>query len=633
MILNVFAEWMAEWCEYNIKAVPKHLTTHLSARKTAGGKPSTCYLSYVAFKIENFKSIKLLDLPMSEDNLVLLLGLNESGKTTILKAIEHFDFRNDPDSKASRTDMMSNIKNLADPVSNKEVRVTATIKVDSKLDYHDMWKLLRDASKESPDVVGQVQQHHVERFVQKLNQKGQIKIARIVPFKAGKSRKGYYAVDMKELGADSVMKSGAVSHLCAMYILSLCPYIIYFEDFKDMVPDKIFVDENSDAFNQNWFDIIEGLFYDTDPKISVRDFIRLSRPGTDQVRESKTIINRVNDNFNKKFTAQWKRLSGVKNIREVSLVYDEKKKCFCIEVKDKDGTTFYVADRSRGATWYIGFLMKTEFCRRKMRADVGRLVYLIDEPASNLHSTAQTRMLEDFTKLLQDASVVYATHSQYLVSLENIRTTYVVKKTGGKIACKRLGDFINKGGNSSFYYQPVADCLQITPHTLDTPWKKALVVEGPSDMLILNVMYRIVMESDPNFVIYPASGASTMSPLISLNLGWGANFKILLDADEAGLLAKADYQKQFGLEESFFVSFPERVKEIEKMFNPEEVQCLWKMVYDEDVKNPSKKQVSKIFIRLALDGKTSQAASKIIGDETREKFRELFTGQLVDFAK
>src|SRR5690606_5363175 len=117
---------------------------------------------------------------------------------------------------------------------------------------------------------------------------------------------------------------------------------------------------------------------------------------------------------------------------------------FTLKIKDKDGTVYSVDERSKGALWYLSFLMKTEFRSKKMRRNFGKPVFLIDEPASNLHSTAQQNMINDFKMLAEDTSIIYTTHSQYLISLDNIKNTYVIEKKGGSVLCQKWGQYINQ---------------------------------------------------------------------------------------------------------------------------------------------------------------------------------------------
>ena len=66
-------------------------------------KESENYFSYKSMDIKGFKGLTNVSLNFSRNDLVLLLGLNESGKTSILKAIECFDFNNDPEPDQLKT--------------------------------------------------------------------------------------------------------------------------------------------------------------------------------------------------------------------------------------------------------------------------------------------------------------------------------------------------------------------------------------------------------------------------------------------------------------------------------------------------------------------------------------------------
>ena len=177
--------------------------------------------------------------------------------------------------------------------------------------------------------------------------------------------------------------------------------------------------------------------------------------------------------------------------------------------------------------------MKTEFRRKKLREGSGKPIYLIDEPASNLHSTAQLNMVNDFVKLVEDTTVIYTTHSQYLISQSNVKNTYVVSRSDGTVSCTKWGDYIKGKDANISYYQPLYDCLQIVPNSFDIPWNQAIITEGPSDATTLEVM-QLVLGEKGTHVIYPGTSASNLSTLISLNIAWSASFKILLDSDTEG---------------------------------------------------------------------------------------------------
>ena len=57
---------------------------------------------YKSFRIQNYKAIKDLEIELDEQRLTPIIGLNETGKSTILQAIFAFDYYNDTQDKNKR---------------------------------------------------------------------------------------------------------------------------------------------------------------------------------------------------------------------------------------------------------------------------------------------------------------------------------------------------------------------------------------------------------------------------------------------------------------------------------------------------------------------------------------------------
>ncbi|MET3731471.1 ATP-dependent nuclease [Moheibacter stercoris] len=565
---------------------------------------------YKNFTIENFKGIENVTINLIKDDLVLLLGLNESGKTTILKAIETFDYLNDVDDDK----FFRSIRNKSDVNSNNSAKITATIELDEKVTIDEFKGLIKSATDKEKEV------QNLEAFLHDINKNKQVVISRIIPFKKGNPQKYYY-----EFETEHPYKTNNFSRVIAQEFVRKCPYIIYFEDFKDRIPEKIFTSRTNDAFNEDWYDIIDGLFYNTNKEYSIEQFKKLYSKSNPREKDAITVLKRVNKTLNQSFSDKWKELSGVKDIEETELAYNSSRSFFEISITDTDGTTFSVDERSKGALWYLSFLMKTEFRRKKLRVNSGKPIFLIDEPASNLHSTAQQNMIGDFQKLVEDTSVIYSTHSQYLISLENIKTTYIVERKDGDISSTLWSNFIKSNHSNISYYQPLANILNIIPNNFDIPWKKAVITEGPSDMNVLNVIFDTICNKKKDFVVYPGTSANNLAPLISLNLGWGADFKVLLDSDKEGKKAKERYLKEFDLREDQIAVLPLQDHTIENYFTKEEKLAIYNLAFDTVKQDKvNKKEFAGMFSILNPSKEKKKKLKKILEDDTIKRFEDLF---------
>ena len=122
-----------------------------------------------------------------------------------------------------------------------------------------------------------------------------------------------------------------------------------------------------------------------------------AQPGEEEALDS--TIERMSHQITNKVFSAWEQLFDSKG-KEIRLKpnLDEQGLCY-LEVKLKEGTNQYqIAERSLGFKWFFTFLLFTEF-RKNRSGEQGEILFLLDEPASNLHSTAQKRLLNTFEKI------------------------------------------------------------------------------------------------------------------------------------------------------------------------------------------------------------------------------------------
>lgn len=233
---------------------------------------------------------------------------------------------------------------------------------------------------------------------------------------------------------------------------------------------------------------------------------------------------------------------------------------YYVELQIVDGgSLFYLSERSLGFRWFFVFLLLTTY--RGQRKDSGGMVYLLDEPASNLHPKAQTQLLSSLGRLTDRATIVYTTHSHHLINPDWLENTFVVINKGldpgtgqddtysnrqTEITLERYRSFAARHPAQSQYFQPILDRLDYAPSRLELV-PDVVMTEGKNDFYSLRYMAHVALGAEfDKLHIMPGGGAGSLDTVIRLYLGWGRNFVVLLDSDAEGDSQKRRYEAMFG---------------------------------------------------------------------------------------
>lgn len=232
--------------------------------------------------------------------------------------------------------------------------------------------------------------------------------------------------------------------------------------------------------------------------------------------------------------------------------------------------------KKTNAITFTKFFSKTSsiFKRASRKTDRGT-IFLFDEPASNLHAKAQEQLLESFPKISVGRNkLIYSTHSHYMINPQWLEQAYIVEndavnyakiETGSaeykrhtKIHAIRYRKFVGEHPDQMTYFQPILDKLDYAPSRLELV-SNAIFLEGKSDFYILSYYSKVIAKKTT--VLIPSSGANELGPIISLYLGWGKKFAILLDGDGEGIKAKKRYVDEWLLPESKVLLLSEAAKD------------------------------------------------------------------------
>lgn len=238
------------------------------------------------------------------------------------------------------------------------------------------------------------------------------------------------------------------------------------------------------------------------------------------------------------------------------------------------------SDRSAGFIWFFSFLVSFSQVK-KSQSDA---VILLDEPGLNLHGKAQSDLLRYIEeKLKPDHQVVYTTHSPFMVPpdrLDWVRTVEDVVEQKGPVTFEshgtKVGGEVLSTDRDTLFPLQAALGYEITQSLF--VGKHTLLVEGPSDILYIKaasneLKTRKRTPLDNRWTICPSHGVDKVAAFLSLFGGNKLHVAILLDYVK-GQKAKVDSLKQSKLLQAGhvftvpdFVSQPEG--DVEDMFGSE----------------------------------------------------------------
>jgi len=595
---------------------------------------------YTSFRIQNFKGIKDTTIKLAEQSkagVFAFVGLNESGKTTILEAIHSFS----PDLATSevvggegKTGVPFKDRVPRHLISNftGDVSVTATLRISEC---------------ERAEIVSDLKDEH-DLIVDPESIPDDVPIERHQRFKSGDFAGSYFtmrcSVRVKK-GRQRKWRNPTAEEkeVIRDEIYYRTPDIAYFPTFVFDFPKRIFLtkergDKVSNFYRQAFQDILD---YDgkghtiedsiirrvrsDEKKVPWLEFLSIWSAGDDKDKiqhvmdcasaaVTEVVFGRWNKIFgedakDKEINISFETLEGEVRDQTGAVTKTNEHDLF-IKFQIKDRTRrFDVNDRSLGFRWFFSFMVFTQF--RVAREGTRPILFLFDEPASNLHAAAQQKLIDSFPEIAKgNHTLAYSTHSHYMIEPKWLEQTFIVTNRADSpsesviddlslsdesldIRATRYRAFVGRHPNQTSYFQPVLDRLQVIPSRFDID-RSSIIVEGKSDYYVLRYAAKLLKQSEPPIV--PGLGAGTFGALIGLHLGWGIRMVVLLDGDKKGKQEKEKYQKEFGLRTEAILVLDDLmpgVVEVEDLLDSNAKQTISSELGLSD--NPSKSQIRRFF--------------------------------------
>ena len=525
-------------------------------------------MRFLSFSIANFKGIKNLTLNLADApalSIYTLVGLNESGKTTVLEAINMFQT---PITKSERHTLIP--RNLA---SN----FTGNISVSAEIELNE-------------DDKAQIIKYAKEQYKFNLEHVGN----KATVTKNYRFEDSDYVREFSNWSFELVGKTTSTSKTKKMnewdkgkwsalldYVSStLMPRIIYYPDFLFDFPEKIFLgdipDSKNDVYKNMLQDVLDSLGggYDLEKHILARMKVAAMDNAKRKALEATLLqmSTKITDIVIKPWDSIFSSKASAGDAKEVKIEYGEEvsvvpsaageevEKSFYLSIGIKQGSESYqIEERSLGFRWFFAFLMFTQF-RKNRSTDQGETLFLVDEPASNLHSSMQTRLANEISKIVDNSKLMFTTHSEYLINPDWLEATYVVKNnaldyskemeyktTQTDVTAISYRKFVAEHPNQQDYYQPVLNALDYEPSRLEMV-DAITVVEGKNDYYTFKYVNQIILKGKYKVFFYPGNGAMGNADVMRLYLAWGKKFNALFDGDDMGVKAKKFYIDEIGAE-------------------------------------------------------------------------------------
>ena len=532
--------------------------------------------------IHNYKSIETEQSFAVEDDITVLVGMNESGKTSILEALAKSNyFQSDRKFKYNSThDYPRKWKKKLDKSGEDPKAITCTFSIlDSLLN-----KISSDVGKEvftqseleisykfSNSKTYNNVSINIQKFIEgKTAQLGissktlNDKLATVKSSETLAAIISEYKDENIVSGLETLKKyfknewkwlhNILGEYISRVYLEPSLPKFLYYDEYYAL-PSRISIENlQKESLDDEELKTAKALFDLAD--INVDEII-----DADDYEDFKAELEATQATITNELFKYWETNRNLEIIFDIDKVEKEEERTtrnaygqqetikdvkvvehvLDIRVKNRrSGVSLPLKNRSKGFNWFFSFLV---WFKKIQEDQNNNYILLLDEPGLNLHAAAQDNLLNFLKDLSIDYQIIYTTHSPFMIesdSLHKVRT--VLETETGSVISESIQE---KDPNTLFPLQAalgydIAQNLFVSKHNL--------LVEGASDLLYLQVMSAVLQSIgrtglNEKITIVPTGGLDKVSTFISLLRGSELNIVCLLDTFKDGKLDDLIEQK------------------------------------------------------------------------------------------
>lgn len=587
-------------------------------------------------RIKNYRSIKDSGEILLANKLFVLAGQNESGKSSILEALNAYE-KEESDIDTLNFDLENDDNFL------QEISCTYSILDDSfyKNILEDLFELIKKENLEQTNleiktVLKVDMLHRIQEFTliktfdfSKPEMKCTTYLDKITLGKITGIINNYKVDETNETGnINSVNKLYLVVETYASDIAETfwnhTPQIILFNDFTTLLPDKFLI-EDLDKKDTEGFEAVKNL-----EKLLKTDYSKIAQKNISQKNSStETESNQLSANFQK----DWQQKiygSNKVNIKFFIENNDTGKKEISFYVETKDNEFLAPRRRSQGMIWFLSLWLEL-----KAKENEDSLILLFDEPGIHLHIKANKDMLKVFHRLNEkEHQIIYSTHSPSLIETDKLHNIGLVinnEKQGTLVEGLTTSKINTENKKDALY--PIAEAMGLEPlKDFSVLKKQNVLLEGLSDYWYLKGMSKL-LDIKPNYEFIPGIGVkgNKIFHLISFCIGYGLEWVLVMDN---GVIPNQVKEELTG---NLFAGDKDESEKKIRLLSEGEIENIFDVkdliLVDASIKEDNKKPAieiigekrkivfSKIFYQKVDDGEIKK---KQLHPNTIQKFEETF---------
>lgn len=520
----------------------------------------------VSAKLGPFRSINTVQTIEIDPNVTVLVGMNEAGKTVLLKVLSKSNDASsidefDPIEDYPRKDLSAYLKqHKTDPAVASALTYKLT---DAEVEEINK-KLYTDLK---PDFSFTVEHTYSNTLSITISVNEQAVIAKLVKstslstdaaaaIKQAKSIRSIPDVlaEISLTDSDTEFLTEVNARIAATkwdnvvqwevwkYLEPMVPKFVYFSDY-DLLPGKLNLADLADRVTQaksepkalkSTHRAVLALLRMAD--VSVNDLI--SSEGYESLKAK---IEAVSISLTDQIMEFWKQNEDLEV--EVDIKSDTADEApfnngpnLYLRIKNRRhrGVSTPFDQRSRGFIWFFSFLVWFDSVQHQLdpsgKDSQKNLILLLDEPGLALHALAQADFLRYIDQLSIQHQVVYTTHSPFMVHSDRLHQVRLVEDQ------EKLGTVVsdNLSGSDPRTIFPLQAALGWTIAQNLFISERNLLVEGPSELIYLQVASSIVEANGgeglrDDITIVPVGGLDKVVTFVALLGASGLKLAVLHD--------------------------------------------------------------------------------------------------------